>query len=112
MKLKIREIISNVIVLTLLFGFLLLIVLFCFSIVRFMEIDPTKKDYCTYFYGTSEYNDNLCVIVYNDSSVDFKHIPNFIEMRDVCEVPGFWELSKWNNKCSSFAKGVREKSNV
>ena len=101
MKQKYKDIIGSIIVYTLLFALLGLVLLFCFSLVRTTEIEPTKKEYCMHFYGTSEYNDNLCVIVYNDSSVDFKHIPNFTEMRFVCKTPGFWELSKWDNECSS-----------
>lgn len=96
MKEKYAEIIGLTIFLIIFVGVLFL----CFSVIRDIEINPTKKEYCNYFYGTSEYNDNLCVIIYNDSSIDFKHIPNYTEMNNLCEIPDFWELSKWSNKCS------------
>ena len=97
-------------ILILIFGGIFLLF---FSVIKATESEASYHDYCSYKYGEDWfYEDNnvfgkLCVQV-EISSLEILNRTildlDYYEVQMFCERPGTFELTKWTNKCSLFAK--------
>lgn len=103
---KKQNIIDNIIV-----GLILFAVMFFFVLyVRFLFLPVSDEEYCITKYGEDwdyEFNKHYgdyCVQV-RESDLKLLNATKINEdIDEFCEVPYFWHLTKWNDKCSSFAK--------
>lgn len=75
-------------------------------IVSIQEDTPFRnKNFCKQLYGAEDYSSdryfgNYCVIVNYENRTIVRHYYTHEEMMAYCGRIGFFELNKWNGKCS------------